>query len=171
MPGPDPRIEAARRTAFVLYEGRTVSHRSCGIALAETFRVPTRPYQVFRRGGLTGEGECGAIKAGEVILGELFGDPDPAGAVTDVLRRAIAHYRARVREVLPPPEPERSTLFPICNDLTGPRRFAAFVSPERQGFCTSLVAEVAALVAETAIAFGGPLEVADAPAPHGPGVS
>lgn len=165
----DPRIEQARRTAFVLYEGRTVAHRSCGIALAETFGLPTRPYQIFRRGGLTGEGECGAIKAGEVILGELFGDPDPAGAVTPVLREAVAFYRARVRERLPGPAPGSTALYPICNDLTGPARFAQFASPERLGFCTSLVAEVAATVAETALAHGrGDLVVIEPPTPRGP---
>ena len=33
-------VAAARRKAFILYEGRQVPHRSCGIALAETFNVP-----------------------------------------------------------------------------------------------------------------------------------
>ena len=41
-----------------------------GICLAETFNLPTAPYQALRRGGITGEGECGAIKAGELILGQ-----------------------------------------------------------------------------------------------------
>jgi hypothetical protein len=83
-------IREARDKAYLLYEGRQVAHRSCGIALAETFNLPTRPYQALRRGGITGEGACGAIRAGEHILGEYLGDPDPTGPVTDVLREAIA---------------------------------------------------------------------------------
>ena len=62
-------IEAARRKVFILYEGKRTPHRSCGICLAETFNLPTQPYQALRRGGITGEGQCGAIKAGELILG------------------------------------------------------------------------------------------------------
>ena len=75
-------IDAARQTAHWLYEGVETPHRSCGIALAETFGLPTEPYQAFRKGGITGEGPCGAIQAGMVILGQILGDPDPTGAVT-----------------------------------------------------------------------------------------
>src|SRR5258708_17312640 len=82
-------VAAARDKAFVLYEGVRVPHRSCGIAIAETFDLPTRPYQALRRGGITGKGSCGAIRAGEHVLGELLGDPDPAGAATPALRTAI----------------------------------------------------------------------------------
>src|SRR2546425_8452426 len=78
-------ITAARDKAFVLYEGVRVPHRSCGIALAETFALATAPYQALRRGGITGKGACGAIRAGEQVLGELLGDPDPVGAVTPEL--------------------------------------------------------------------------------------
>ena len=81
-------VAEAGRKAHILYEGRLVSHRSCGIALAETFSLPSAPYQALRKGGITGEGECGAIKAGELVLGELLGDPDPAGPVTEELRLA-----------------------------------------------------------------------------------
>src|SRR5262249_15263481 len=86
-------IEAARRKAFILYEGVKVPHRSCGIALAETFNRPTRPYQALRRGGITGLGFCGSIRAGEHVLGELLGDPDPGGGVTPVLRAAVEWYQ------------------------------------------------------------------------------
>src|SRR5512143_171045 len=86
-------IAAARAKAFVLYEGVRTPHRSCGICLAETFGLPTRPYQALRRGGITGAGECGAIKAGELVLGELLGDADPTGPVTEALRRAAVRYR------------------------------------------------------------------------------
>src|SRR5262245_25210557 len=89
-------ITAARVKANTLYEGVRTPHRSCGIALAETFGLPTRPYQALRRGGITGEGYCGAIRAGEVVLGELLGDPDPTGMVTDVLRAAITWYQGEV---------------------------------------------------------------------------
>ena len=73
-------VAAARTRAFVLYEGVQVRHRSCGIALAETFGLPTPAYQALRRGGITGAGTCGALRAGEQVLGELLGDPDPTGA-------------------------------------------------------------------------------------------
>ena len=66
----DPRIEEARRAAFVLYrEGVRTPHRSCGIALAETFGLATATYQAFRRGGFSGAGPCGAIQAGLFIPG------------------------------------------------------------------------------------------------------
>src|SRR6476659_4929680 len=86
-------VTAARDKAFTLYEGVVVPHRSCGIAIAETFGVPSRSYQALRRGGITGKGTCGAIRAGEQVLGELLGDPDPGGAVTPVLREAITWYQ------------------------------------------------------------------------------
>src|ERR1700754_3390672 len=79
-------VRAAHDKAFVLYEGVRVPHRSCGIAIAETFGFRSRPYQALRRGGIAGKGPCGAIRAGEHVLGELLGDPDPAGAVTTELR-------------------------------------------------------------------------------------
>src|SRR5438093_9700474 len=81
-------IAAARDKAFILYEGVRMPHRSCGIALAETFSLPSRSYQALRRGGITGKGACGAIRAGEQVLGELLGDPDPGGGATAELRAA-----------------------------------------------------------------------------------
>src|SRR5262245_33186577 len=75
-------IADARGKAFILYEGVQVRHRSCGIAIAETFGLPTPAYQALRRGGITGAGTCGALRAGEQVLGELLGDPEPTGAVT-----------------------------------------------------------------------------------------
>src|SRR4051794_14885559 len=89
----DAYVRAARDKAFVLYEGVRVPHRSCGIAIAETFGLPSRPYQALRRGGITGKGACGAIRAGEHVLGELLGDPDPGGAVTAELRAAISWFQ------------------------------------------------------------------------------
>src|SRR5438874_9986805 len=93
--GPEEQayVSAARDKAFVLYEGVQTPHRSCGIAIAETFALPTRPYQALRRGGITGKGACGAIRAGEHVLGELLGDPDPAGGVTPELREAITWFQ------------------------------------------------------------------------------
>jgi hypothetical protein len=154
----DPRIEQARRTAFVLYEGEQTPHRSCGIALAETFGLPTAPYQAFRKGGITGEGPCGAIQAGMVILGQLLGDPDPTGAVTPALRAAAEEYqRLWKRELFGgAADPEIG-----CNRLTEPR--GDFFGAERTGFCTGLVSAVAALVAEVAIRHGAAVEVSRLP--------
>ncbi len=144
-------VKAARDKAHVLYEGKQVPHRSCGIALAETFGLGTRPYQALRRGGITGCGTCGAIRAGEQILGEILGDPDPTGAVTEPLREALTWYQAQV--------PRRIDRGPatdyVCNSLT--EQFAdepgGFRSSARHRFCTGLAAEVAALTAETLTRF------------------
>jgi len=134
---PAARARAAARRAFVLYEGEQVRHRSCGIALAETFGLRSAPYQILRRGGLTGEGECGAVRAGEMVLGEVLGDPDPAGPVTPALRHAVERYRALVDAGLDgAAAPER-----VCNHLTAP--FADFSSKERKAFCTGLASRVA----------------------------
>ena len=99
---PDEELEAwiswAGERARLLYEGVAVKHRSCGISLAETFGRRSPPYQSLRRGGITGEGACGAIKAGELILGEIFGDPDPTGGVTPRLRDAMTRYQRLWKE-------------------------------------------------------------------------
>jgi hypothetical protein len=155
----DPRIEAARRTAFVLYEGVRTPHRSCGIALAETFGLPTATYQAFRRGGFLGDGPCGAIQAGLFVLGELLGDPDPTGATTDEARAAAADYGRRWREVLFPGE--KTPDIPVCDHLVAPH--GEFHGPARTRFCNHLVAEVAALVAEVALRHGADISVKSSP--------
>jgi hypothetical protein len=159
------RIDKARRKAFILYEGKRVRHRSCGIALAETFNLPPAPYQALRRGGITGEGECGAIKAGELILGQYLGDPDPTGAVTPALRQALELYReAWTRRVDRGPS-ARSGGGPIraedivCNRLTAP--LGDFHGPERQAFCTNIAAEVASIVAEVLARCGCEVEIGE----------
>ncbi len=139
-------IAAARDKAFVLYEGVRTPHRSCGIAIAETFSLPTRPDQAVRRGGITGKGACGAIRAGEQVLGELLGDPDPTGAVTPVLRSAVAWYQdawlARLR---------RGNPDIVCDRLVRPH--GEFTGAARKAFCTNLAADVAALAAEALCRF------------------
>jgi hypothetical protein len=154
----DPRIEQARHTAFVLYEGEQTPHRSCGIALAETFGLPTAPYQAFRRGGITGEGPCGAIQAGMVVLGQLLGDPDPTGAVTPGLRAAAEDYQRLWKRAL---FGDASDPDIVCNRLTEPH--GDFSGAGRRGFCTGLVSTVAALVAEVAIRHGARVEVSRLP--------
>jgi hypothetical protein len=145
--GEEAYITAARDKAFVLYEGVRTPHRSCGIALAETFGLATPAYQSLRRGGITGEGACGAIRAGEQVLGELLGDPSPIGAVTDVLRAAITWYQGEV-----PKRIDRgSSPDIICNNLTRP--LGPFAGPRRMAFCTSIASEVAALTAEAVMRF------------------
>lgn len=146
-------IASAREKAYVLYEGKVVPHHSCGIALARTFNLPTAPYQALRRGGITGEGECGAIKAGELILGEYLGDPDPGGAVTEALRRAIMYYQAEWKKRF---DLGRSPNI-ICKNLT--QQFGDFQSPERWEFCTNMAAQVAELTAETLLRFGATFKV------------
>ena len=150
-------VAAAREKAHILYEGTRVPHRSCGIALAETFNVRTAPYQSLRRGGITGEGECGAIKAGELILGEYLGDPAPTGPVTPALRDAAAYYRQAWQSRLD--RGQSGSI--VCNDLTG--AFTDFHGAERQSFCTHLAATVAEMVAETLLVFGARFEITPIP--------
>lgn len=144
----DDAVRAAREKAFVLYEGVRTPHRSCGICLAETFGRATAPYQSLRRGGLTGEGECGALKAGELILGEVLGDPRPEGPVTDALRQAIVRYREHWRQRL---QGVVGTDI-VCNTLTAP--FPEFMGADRRAMCTRIAADAAAAVAETLVEAG-----------------
>lgn len=139
-------VAAARDKAFILYEGVRTPHRSCGIAIAETFNLPTRPYQSLRRGGITGKGACGAIRAGEHVLGELLGDPDPTGAVTPELRAAISWFQDAWLSRIRHDEPDI-----ICDHLVRP--LGDFMGPARKAFCTNLAADVAALTAEALCRF------------------
>lgn len=141
-------VKAARSKAFVLYQGDEVPHRSCGIAVAETFGLPTRPYQSLRRGGITGRGTCGAVRGGEQVLGELLGDPDPTGAVTDELRAAITWYQERVAEYI---AARGAAPDLICDHLTAPH--GDFRGRARHDFCTDLAARVAELTAEALVRF------------------
>ncbi len=153
-------VARARRKAFILYEGKKVPHRSCGIALAETFNLATAPYQSLRRGGITGEGECGAIKAGELVVGQILGDPDPTGAVTPKLREAASLYRKLWQKRVDRGAGGRSGSI-VCNTLTQP--LGEFHGPERQSFCTNIASEVAAIVEEVLIRFGSPVEMTPVP--------
>jgi hypothetical protein len=147
------KVEAAAAKAFVLYEGKTVPHRSCGIALAQTFNVPWRPYQALRRGGISGCGECGAMKAGELILGEFFGAEDPEGAVTPALREAVMLYQERiVARIDRGASPDYR-----CNNLTAQQ--GDFQGERRKAFCTNIAAEVARTTAEIVLEWGGEFEV------------
>jgi len=149
-------VQRTRDKARVLYEGVLTPHRSCGIALAETFGRPSAAYQSLRRGGILGTGECGAIVAGRLLLGELLGDPDPTGPVTPALRAAMSDFEALWRVRVSRREAPGDTI--ICNTLTG--QFVEFRSAERHGFCTDLATEVATCVAEVLLAHGVVPEIA-----------
>lgn len=144
-------VDAARTACSQRYAGVVVPHRSCGIALAETFGMDTPPYQALRRGGLTGHGECGTAVAGRLILGQLLGDPDPGGGATAVLRTAATEYQQHWAD--------RTAVSGsrVCNDLVAP--FADFRGPKRASFCTHLAAETAALVAEVLLRNNHPVSV------------
>ncbi len=179
-------VDAARRKAFLLYEGKVTPHRSCGIAVAETFGLPTRPYQALRKGGLTGEGECGAIKAGELVLGEFLGDPSPTGPPTPILKEAAQLYREEwIRRVnlvaqeggtspdreSPAPASGKSQASSVssggegkpvninifCNHLIAP--LGSFDGPDRKAFCTNIASQVAEIVAEILLKAGIVLEI------------
>jgi hypothetical protein len=110
--------------------------------LAEAFDRPTSPYQSLRRGGITGHGQCGAVVAGQLILGELLGDPDPTGKVTPALATSMQAYVERIERELD--RGESPDL--VCNNLTA--QHGDFRGPARHAFCTSLVGQVAQLVDE-----------------------
>jgi hypothetical protein len=156
-PKKEQLVLAAREKCHILYDGVRTGHRSCGIAIAETFGLPTQAYQALRRGGLTGEGPCGAIQAGRLVLGELLGDPDPTGATTPTLLQAMAHYDSGWPELeaLEDDNERRPTI--ICNHLTG--RFPIFKSSERHALCTGIARDVATLVAEVLLQEEHPLHV------------
>lgn len=136
-------VDRARATATLLYDGVQVPHRSCGIAMAETFGRDTRPYQALRRGGITGTGPCGMAMGGRLILGELLGDPDPTGPTTEQLKTAAQEYEDRLAERLRTQS---------CNQLTS--SFAEFTGPARHAHCTRLASEVSALLAEVLLRNG-----------------
>jgi hypothetical protein len=145
-------VWSIREKARILYEGREVAHRSCGIALAEAFNLPTRPYQALRRGGISGEGFCGAVVAGQLVLGEYLGYPDPTAPVSLQLREAMAFYNREIDQRLD--RGGSPTL--ACNDLV--RAFPLFHSDERVDFCTAIVAVVAEVVAQVLLHYGVQLE-------------
>ncbi len=141
-----------------------VPHRSCGIALAETFGRPTAAYQALRRGGILGQGECGAIVAGRLLLGEILGDPDPAGPVTPALRDAMERYEVRARARINRGSAPGDGI--VCNTLTGV--FPVFRSAERHAFCTALATEVATALAEVLDDVGVHVPIAPVAAPVSP---
>jgi hypothetical protein len=154
-------VAAARDKAFVLYEGTRTPHRSCGIALAETFGLPTPAYQALRRGGITGKGTCGAIRAGEQVLGELLGDPSPIGGVTPALRSAVSWYQGAWQARMFAGEAAPDI---VCDSLVRPH--GDFTGPARKAFCTNLAADVAALTAEALCRFASsrpPIEPVEIP--------
>jgi len=138
-------VAELRERARRLYDGKETPHRSCGIAIAETFGRATPAYQSLRRGGVTGEGTCGAIVAGQLVLGELLGDPDPTGPTTPALREAMVAYNAEIARRLARPSY-------VCNDLV--RAFGEFQSPERHAHCTDLAATVAEVLADVLVRAG-----------------
>ena len=145
-------VAALREKARRLYQGDGVPPRSSGVALAEAFDRDHRPYQGLRRGGVTGDGECGAVVAGRLLLGEMFGYPDPTAPVSLALREAMNLYRAAIVKRL---EAGGAGSF-VCNDLV--RRFSVHHSEERIAFCSDIVGTVAEIVAEIALQLGATLE-------------
>jgi len=148
-------VQACRERAHVLYLGERTPHRSCGIALAETFGLPTRSYQALRRGGLTGEATCGAVAAGLLVLGEILGDPSPVGPPSPELRAAAPAFRAALAARI------QGDLDQSCNARTAP--FPDFGARPRLLACTALAAEVAASVAEVLWDLGRPVPLPPAP--------
>lgn len=146
-------IQRARAKAHVLYEGKQTPHRSCGVCLAETFGLPWRAYHALRRGGITGEGACGAIRAGEMILGDLLGPEGPADPASESMKEAIRFYQAEWKKR----QHEAGWTDTICNTLVG--GFSDFQSAGRVGFCTSMAADAAELVAEALVRSGYEFEI------------
>lgn len=137
-----------RSKALLLYDGVRTPHRSCGIALAEAFDRPSAAYQSLRRGGITGHGTCGAVVAGQLLLGEFLGDPDPTGKVTPALRAAMQRYLDRVDAELD----RGASPDLVCHHLTA--QHGEFTGPARHHFCTGLVGQVAGIVDDVLRAHG-----------------
>lgn len=161
------RVKRAQETAHILYEGKRVPHYSCGICIAATFGLPTRPFQSLRKGGVTGEGECGAIVAGRLVLGYFLGDPDPTGPLRPELLEAMEYYENLWKERTEPGQAlaqgDRADI--RCNTLVG-HLADDFWGEERMGHCTRLAAQIAACVAETLEAFGFAFEIPALPQPE-----
>lgn len=151
------QVEAARAKAEVLYIGEVTGHRSCGVAVAETFGCNPKPYATLRRGGLTGEHTCGAVRAGEMVLSEIFAPEDPAAPLPEALKAAIIEFRELCHSRLA----SGLTGIFICNELVAP--YGDFQQPERKAYCTSIAATVAATVAEVAIRNGYDVRVSPLP--------
>lgn len=133
----DPAWAAER--AHALYDGTLVPHRSCGVAIAETFGVAAGPYVGLRKGGLTGCATCGAVQAGTLVLGEKLTTDGAVGPAAPALVRAAGRYDSAWRDRLGV-EPHDAAL---CRELTAD--FEDFASPARHAHCT----RVASLVAES----------------------
>ncbi len=161
------RVKQAQELAYILYEGKRVPHHSCGICIAATFGLPTRPFQSLRKGGVTGEGECGAIVAGRLVLGYFLGDPDPTGPLRPELLEAMEHYESLWKERTEPGKAlMRGDKADIrCNTLVG-HLADDFWGEERMDHCTRLAAQIAACVAETLEAFGVAFEIPALPQPE-----
>ena len=148
---PDPHVLAwAESRCRKLYSGDELAHRSCGVAMAETFGRDPRSYQALRRGGLTGAGTCGALQGGLLVLGEVFGSPKPTAPATPELVRAAARYQDLTHAWF---GNGRST---VCHDLTS--EFADFRSPERHQWCTEIASSMARIVATVICELGGSVE-------------
>lgn len=145
-PEEEEGIARFRKEAHRLYEGVQVAHHSCGASIAVTFSSDPRPYQSLRRGGLSGNRFCGSIRGGELLLGEVLGDPSPSGSVTDELRSAMSWYQEEIPKRFPAKDDDYR-----CNSLTAPQ--GDFFGPLRKKFCTELTADVAALAGEALARF------------------
>ncbi len=141
-PPDETMVRWAAERARLLYDGVHVAHRSCGVAIAETFDRDGRPYVGLRKGGLTGTGPCGAILAGKLVLGEILGDPDPHAKATPALIAAANRFDALLAERM---GLTAGASVPICAQLTAP--LGEFAGPRRHGFCRDLAADVAEIVA------------------------
>lgn len=133
------RILQAREISRAYYTSQFGAHYSCGITIGMTFGLDPKSYRSLRKGGILGFSECGALKAGEMVLGEFLGDPDPAGPVPERLLEAVTEYRQRLADAGYEP-------YGSCHTFTS--RFAAFDSEERRSSCADLVEFVAGTVAD-----------------------
>jgi hypothetical protein len=121
----------------------------------------------LRKGGVTGEGECGAIVGGRLVLGYFLGDPDPAGPLRPELLEAMVYYEDVWKERTEPGQAlmQGDTADIRCNTLVG-HLADDFWGEERMGYCTHLAAQIAASVAETLEEFGSAFEIPALPQPE-----
>jgi hypothetical protein len=137
----DPLVERLSARARDLYSGQHLVARTSGVAIAETFGRRVSPYHGLARGGIAGEGECGAIVAGRLVIAEFLAGPDPKGILEGDLGVALRRYQHDIEHRIQ----GRGSPDYICSSLVAP--YDGYDDPARVPFCTAVVAEVARIVA------------------------
>ena len=138
-------IEQLVQRAHDLYCGERLTKRASGVAIAETFGRRVTAYHGLSHGGFNGDGECGAIIAGRLVLAEFLGNSDPKEIKEGILVEAVLRYQQQIARRV---QGRGSTDF-VCSSLIA--AYDDYSDPERLHFCCRLVSEVSRILAEILI--------------------